>query len=243
MADTHTDADAKRLADEREQRRADAQRKLDESRVAAHQAEEKRRAEEFQANEARLAEVRKRMEARRKEDQRRAALSPPERAAEDEKRAAMTPEERLADDESKGLSPEQFDQINLLAGTPQFSVKTEVVPHAAGFILSEANGNLSRDYGQFLDPATVYVGQPIAQSAPASGNTPATYIVVATTAGANAIGLAIYGGQTSPGNPILIAALTRNAEVNKNLVYWGTLTAGDQTAVISALASRGIIFR
>ena len=93
---------------------ADAEKRADERRAAAFKADEKLRADEHKANEERIATARKHAEARRKEDARRAALSPPERAAEDDKRAAMTPEERAKDDESKGLVAEQYDQINLL---------------------------------------------------------------------------------------------------------------------------------
>jgi hypothetical protein len=227
-----TDTDTQRRADQAEMRKA------------GFEAEGKSREEQFEAREARIAEAQKYMDARKKEEERRAALSQPDRAAEDAKRAAMTPEERAKDDEAKGLVvPEGFDQINLLAGTPQFTVQTESIPHAAGFILSEANGHQSRDNGNFVGAVTITVGMPVAQSAPASGLVPPTYIPVATTAGSTCSGLAIYGAVIASGTNQYLSILSRNAEVNGKLINWGSLIAADQTAVITALAAKGVIFR
>jgi hypothetical protein len=216
----------------------------DETRRAGFEAEQKRREENFKFSQTQLEEARSYMEARNKEEERRAALSPKDRMEEDRKRAKMTPDERRKDDESKGLViPEQFDQINLLAGTPQFTVQIETVPHAAGFILTEANGQRSRENGNFVGPSTIVVGMPVAISAPASGLVPATYIPVVTTAGASCVGLAIYGSVIATGTSQYLSVLSREAEVNSNLIGWGTLLAADKTAVITALATRQIIFR
>lgn len=240
MTDTHTDDHARRYAEDVEKRL----RKADEQRKAGFEAEEKRRAEAFEANEARVEKARKYIDARRKEDERLAELSQSDRAAEDSRRAAMTPQERAEEDESKGLTiPEQFDQINLLAGTPQFTVQVESMPHAAGFVLSEANGQLSRDNGNFVGPVTIVVGQPVAISAPAAGLVPPTYIPVVTTAGATCAGLALYGAVIAAGTSQYLSILSRSAEVNSKLINWGTLLAADQTAVITALAAKGVIFR
>jgi hypothetical protein len=244
MTDTHTDDRARRYAEDVEKRRAEALRKADEQRKAGFEAEEKRRAEAFEANEARVEKARKYIDARSKEDERLAALSQPDRVAEDDRRAAMTPQERAEEDESKGLTiPEQFDQINLLAGSPQFTVQVESMPHAAGFVLSEANGQLSRDNGNFVGPVTIAVGMPVAISAPAAGLVPPTYIPVATTAGATCAGLALYGAVIATGTSQYLSILSRSAEVNSKLINWGTLLAADQTAVITALAAKGVIFR
>jgi hypothetical protein len=239
MADTrHTDHDAK--AKPRAAAADDQHRAADERREAAFKAEEKRRADEHKADSERLAAARKRVEARRKEDERRAALGPAERTAEDEKRAQMTPEERLKDDESKGLSPEQFDQINLLAGTPQYPIFTETA-HAAEFILSEANGQRSRANAYLADPVTIKVGQPLKQTVAPTATTPGTFIPAA--AGADCTAIALYGGTSTPTNGLRIAVLVRDAEVNGNLLSWGTITAPEQAIGLTTLAAAGIIAR
>lgn len=211
-------------------------------RRTAHQADQKRRDDEFAANEARLAEARKRAEARKKETERRAALSPPERAAEDEKRAQMTPEQRLEDDESKGLSPEQFDEINpLVAGPPSFAPLTEGA-HSAEFILSESPGMQSRDAGTIVDPGSVRVGQTLKITTPATLTAPAIFGPNVTTDTA-CDGIAIYAITTSGANAN-IAVLTRNAEVNGNLLYYpGTITGTDKLNIFKALAVHGVIIR
>ena len=251
MPDTQTNEDVKRrkqlLADQQqaaETRRAEAEQKADERRRAAHEADEKARAEKFEADEAKLAEARKRAEARRKEGQRRAALSPEEQTAEDQKRADMTPEERAKDDEEKGVSPvpEQQDEINALAGTPQYPVLTESIPHATGFVLSEANGQQSRENGNFVGPVTIAVGMPVKISAPAVGLVPATYVPVAS-GDTVCDGLALYGSVIAASTSQYLSVLARNAEVNSKVIQWGALLAADQTAVKTALAKVGLIFR
>lgn len=209
-------------------------------RRTAHEAEQTRRNAEFEVMELRLAEARKRAEARKKETERRAALSPPERAAEDEKRAKMTPEERLADDESKGLSGDA--EINpLVAGPPSWPPRTETA-HAAEFILSEANGNQSRDTGTLVDPGSVLIGQTLKITTPATLTAPAIFGPNVTTDTASD-GIAIYSTTTSGAN-LNIAVLTRNAEVNGNLLYYpGTITATDKLNIAKALAVHGIIIR
>ena len=226
-------ADEKHLADERKH--------AGERRAKAHEADEKRRAEEYKEREKRIEEAQKYLDARSKEDARRAALSPPDRVAEDEKRAHMTPEERQKDDEGKGLlTPEQFDQINLLAGTPSFPVLTETA-HTAEFILSEANGQLSRDAAYLADPITIKVGQPLKLTAPATSSLPATYVPAAV--GADCTALAIYAGTSNPTNGLRIAVLARNAEVNGKLINWGAIITAEQALGIVNLATKGIIVR
>lgn len=248
MTDTQTNQDdAKRRADELrqadEQRREDDRKQTEERRAASHQADEKRRAEEFQSLGQRREAAHKFVEAKRKEDDRRAALSPPERLAEDEKRARMTPEEKRADDESKGLvQPDLRDgeQINLLAGQSQFPIFTEV-GHTAEFILSEANGQLSRDNAYLADPVTVVVGQPLKFSAAATASLPATYVPAAV--GADCDALAIYAGTSNPTNGLRIAIIARNAEVNGKLINWGSIIAAEQALGVTHLATHGIIVR
>jgi hypothetical protein len=133
-----------------------------------------------------------------------------------------------------GEKPEQQ------AATPQFPVKTETW-HAAGFVLSEANGQRSRENAQFNDPATVLVGQPVALVTPATPTTHAIYAVAAT--GAATTGLSLYSGTSSPGNNLLLSVLARDAEVNGTLINWGSLGTTDQAAAITALANVGIVVR
>lgn len=206
------------------------------------EAEQQRRVEEHKELQARREAAQKYIEARKKEDERRAALSQQDRIAEDEKRAAMTPEERLADDESKGLTkPEQFDQINLLLGTPQFPIQTET-PHTAEFILSEANGQLSRDAGTIADPGAVKVGQTLKIATAATLTAPAIFAPNVTTDTA-CDGIAIYAVTTAGAN-VNIAVLTRNAEVNGNLLFYpGTITGADKLNIAKALAAHNIIVR
>jgi hypothetical protein len=220
---------------------ADADKRADERRAAAFKADEKLRADEYKANEERIAAARKHAEARRKEDARRAALSPAERAAEDDKRAAMTPDERAKDDETKGLVAEQQDQINLLVGTPQFPVQTET-SHPAEFILSEADGHGSRDVGTIADPGSVKIGQTLKIATQATLTAPAVFAPNVTTDTA-CDGIAIYGVTTNGANAN-IAVLTRNAEVNANLLYYPvTITGADKLAIARALAAHNIIVR
>lgn len=249
MTDVHNteNAETERRANEQrqasEQRRADAQRKTDEQRDASWQADEKRRAEEHEAIGKRREAARKYEDARKKEDERRAALSPPERIEEDEKRAEMTPEERAADDESKGLTrPDLQDgeQINLLAGTPQYPIQTEG-PHPAEFILSEANGQRSRANAFLADPVTIKVGQPLKQTVAPTSTAPGTYVPAA--AGADCTAIALYGGSSNPTNGLRIAVLVRDAEVNGQLIQWGAITAPEQAIGLTTLAAAGIIAR
>jgi hypothetical protein len=237
--------DPKHAAEEQrkieEQRRADMEKKSDEHRKAAHEAETKRREDEHKFAEERIAAARKYEEAKRKEDARRAALSPAERAAEDDKFSSLTPEERAKEVEGKGLvKPDQYDQINLLAGQPSFAILTEP-HHAAEFVLSEANGHLSRANAYLADPVTVTVGMPLKQTVAPTATTPGTYVPAA--AGADCQALALYAGGSIPGQGLRIAVLVRSAEVNGNLITWGSITAPEQAIGLTTLAAAGIIAR
>jgi hypothetical protein len=132
------------------------------------------------------------------------------------------------------------EQVNPLAGTPQFPIKTET-PHAAEFILSEANGHRSRANAYLADPVTIVVGQPLKQTVAPSGTTPGTYVPAAL--GADCQAIAIYGGTSNPTNGLRIAVLVRDAEVNGNLIQWGAITTPEQAIGITTLAAAGIIAR
>jgi hypothetical protein len=98
-------------------------------------------------------------------------------------------------------------------------------PHPAAFILSEADGQLSRDNvqiagGQEFPPGTVITNG-------AGG-------YVAWTGGAGTLGIAIYGVKTDVGEPVSIAAITRSAEVNRHVIAWPD---GFDDAAIDAAAT------
>lgn len=108
---------------------------------------------------------------------------------------------------------------------------TETV-HTLEFLLSEANGQRSRDNG--TTSAAVTAGavleadganwKPIANAAPA-GKT-----------------LAIACADAASGDKVAIIA--RDAEVDGNTIAWGALVAGvNRTAAIAILAAAGILIR
>ena len=124
---------------------------------------------------------------------------------------------------------------------PQFTTFTEGA-HTAEFILSEASGGRSRDNALFTDPSTIYVGMPIKKVA-ATSTTPERW-TPSTGLGADCEALAIYGGVSSSGNDLRLAILTRDAEVNGNLIRWPTgMVPGEKVAGIAKLATFGIIVR
>jgi hypothetical protein len=138
-------------------------------------------------------------------------------------------------DAQAGESPEQF-----AATAPHFPVLTEP-HHSAEFILSEANGQRSRGAAYFADPTTIYVGMPVKKTAEATATQPATYVPAAV--GADCTALCIYAGGTIPGEGLRTAVIVRDAEVNKNLISWGAITAPEQVIGATTLAAAGIIAR
>jgi hypothetical protein len=184
-----------------------------EGRRAMHEREQQRREDEFKLNEDRVTAEREAAAERVKEDERLAALSPEERAAE--------------------ISP-------FAATVPHFQTLSEP-HHAAEFILSEANGQRSRGNAYFADPTTIYVGMPVKQTAAATSTQPATYVPAAV--GADCTALCIYAGGTIPGEGLRTALIVRDAEVNKNLISWGAITAPEQVIGMQTLAAAGIIAR
>jgi len=122
----------------------------------------------------------------------------------------------------------------------KFPILTEG-QHPAEFILSEANGQRSRDNAYFADPTTVKVGTPCKQTVAATTDTPATYVVAA--AGADCKALTIYGGASMSGEGLRVSVITRDAEVNGRCINWGALSPAEQVAGVAALALVGIIVR
>lgn len=114
--------------------------------------------------------------------------------------------------------------------------------HPAEFMLTEANGQRSRDnitigQNQNFVPGTVL------------GMVTASGQYVAHAPGAadgsqNAAAIALYPALTGAGQTVKIAAITRAAEVNGNILTWANgITAAQKTAAITALAAVGIIVR
>jgi hypothetical protein len=108
---------------------------------------------------------------------------------------------------------------------------TELVetPHAASFILSESNGNRSRENGTIDDGGVHSAGEVL-------GGTPDA--LVPYTSGA-AAGI-LYAACDASDGPVEVAFITRDAEVIGAQLVWGM---SDPTAGISALATRGVIVR
>jgi hypothetical protein len=163
----------------------------------------------------------------------------PRRPTGTDENEAQRGEEAVGREEAttRGDGPE----INPLAQPLQYPVLTEL-PHSVEFVLSEANGYLSRDTGTLADPGSVKVGQTLKITTPATATAPAVFGPNVTTDVA-ADGIAMYATTTNGAN-VNIAVLTRNAEVNGKLLYYpATLTATDKLNIAKALAVHGIVIR
>ena len=123
---------------------------------------------------------------------------------------------------------------------PQFPVQTEKA-HPTEFVLSEGNGQRSRDNGYLADPITIGPGRILTAGAAATTDRPQTFTVAAT--GANAHAIALYGGTSVPVDGLRIAVLTRDAEVNGRLLDWGAMSPAEQVIAVTTLATKGIIVR
>lgn len=122
------------------------------------------------------------------------------------------------------------------------STKTET-GHAAGFILSEGNGHISRENVTLDGGSTLLAGQVL--STWESGSDAGLYTPfdqdVATTDVAQ--GISINDVDSSTSNQT-IAIIRRDAEVNgAELVWPGDITDGEKVTAIAELASLGIIVR
>ena len=231
-------------ADEaRAQQINEAEGKAAERREAIHKATVEQTDAAFKTAEENYAKSRETMENRRKEEARRATLSPAQRAEEDQKIADMTPDERAKFFLETGRTiplEQEGGIITPLAATPSYPVLTQ---HQAPteFILSEANGQRSRANAYLADPVMVYSGSLLKQSVAETQNAPATYVLAAVGADADAI--ALYGGTSVPVNGLRISVLVRDAEVNKHCITWAPLAGAEIDAAIAHLATHGIICR
>lgn len=122
----------------------------------------------------------------------------------------------------------------------EFPVLVEL-PHPAEFVLTEANGERSRDNAHIAAPATVFIGSPLKKTAEATTDQLATYVLAA--AGADCHALALYAGTADPTNGLKISVISRDAEVNGRLINWGAMSQAEQVAGVTALAGNGIIVR
>ena len=221
----------------------EAEGKAAERRGAMHEAAMKQEDEAFKRNEENYAKSRETMDNRRKEEARRATLSPAQRAEEDQRIADMTPDERAKHFLETGRTvplEQEGGIITPLASSPSYPVLTQ---HQAPteFILSEANGQRSRANAYLADPVTVYSASLLKQSVAETQNAPATYVLAAVGADADAI--ALYGGVSVPVQGLRISVLVRDAEVNKHCITWAPLAGAEIDAAIAHLATKGIICR
>jgi hypothetical protein len=89
------------------------------------------------------------------------------------------------------------------------------------FVLTEANGQRSRDNAYLAHPVTITVGQPLQKTAEATTDKFATY--VPATAGANCHAVALYGGtSTDAVEGLRISIISRDAELNYKLINFGS---------------------
>lgn len=113
--------------------------------------------------------------------------------------------------------------------------------HAAEFLLSEANGDRSREN------ATVLSGQNLRAAAVVGRITASGFVRELQPAGAdgsqNAAGI-MYAAVNAAGANARGVIVARDAEVNAALIQWPTgITAPQRTAAIAQLAALGIIVR
>ncbi len=116
--------------------------------------------------------------------------------------------------------------------------------HAAAFILSEANGQRSRESGTVASGQTLKAGEAVMLSGAnlvahdGSLNTDGT---VAT----DAVGIVIDAVDASSAAVANVAYIARDAEVNDNLITYPTesTAGGEKAGVVASLKSLGIIVR
>jgi hypothetical protein len=113
--------------------------------------------------------------------------------------------------------------------------------HSAEFILTEANGERSRDNAYLAGAVSIAVGQPLQRTAAATTDQPATF--VPATTGANCNALAIYAGTGDATAGLRISVISRDAEVNGKLLFWGTMSGTEIAAGIATLRAAGIVVR
>lgn len=112
----------------------------------------------------------------------------------------------------------------------------------ADFILTEANGQRSREAALILNPNQVEIGEVLEVVAETS-DVAVNYKPLGADP-SKAAAIAIYNAATSSGDDKEIAIIARDAEVNGKQIQWPSgYTAGQKRAGIRALADVGIIVR
>jgi hypothetical protein len=139
------------------------------------------------------------------------------------------------------LEDKMAEATPFIATTPHYPVLSQPHPPTE-FVLSEANGHRSRANAYLADPATVYVGMPLKKTADPTATQFATYVPAA--AGADCQALALYAGNTIPGEGMAISIIVRDAEVNRHCLTWPAgMTEAEKTIGVTTLAAAGIIVR
>lgn len=117
--------------------------------------------------------------------------------------------------------------------------------HAEGFLISEANGHISREKVTILSGENLRAGAVLAKVT-ASGK----YVEWDPAKSAEADGTTIPAAilladcDASGGDKTGIPVIARHAEVNANEIVWPTASQGsEQNAAIVTLKTLGIIFR
>lgn len=111
--------------------------------------------------------------------------------------------------------------------------------HAGGFLMSEANGNRSRDNGTLNSGQNLEAGAVLKRSGGAGSDWTAITAGAETSAAAILLAPVDASGGDTP-----CAVIVRAAEVNGNeLVYPDVSPAVDEDAVATALAALGVIVR
>jgi hypothetical protein len=123
---------------------------------------------------------------------------------------------------------------------PQFPIQTEGA-HPAEFVLSEANGQRSRENAFLAHPTTIAVGTLLTAGAAATTDKPQTYTVATT--GANAHAVSLYGGTSVPVDGLRVSIIARDAELNEKLVNFGAMSEAEKATARTTLAGRGIVLR
>jgi len=117
------------------------------------------------------------------------------------------------------------------------TTKTEGT-HAGGFIVSEANGTLSREKITVRQGQVLVAGQVIAKD----GN--GKYGLYDNDATNNAAAGILFDNVDATLGDVAAVGILRNAEVNANELVWGSVNdAGDITAGVADLLALGIILR
>ena len=114
--------------------------------------------------------------------------------------------------------------------------------HAAEFVLSEAQGQRSRE-NVTQDESTVLAAGQVVGKVTASGEY-AQHDQDASDGTEAAAGIALYAKTTGAGAPVAISIIARDAEVNGELLVWqDDITGGEITTHSAELAALGIIVR